>query len=623
MIWKQIQAKDFLSWGELDLSLQIQKPTLILGENLDNAGASSNGAGKSSVFDAILWALFGKTLRGLSGDDVIRYGQKEARAEISWDDYVVIRTRRPEETELVLKQGKKSLSGTLPTLTQKRIELALGMDYESFVAATVFGQDVTRWATYTDKGRKGILERLCGTDQLERILKEVRGSRQASGLSVGLAQNSIQALEHEGQKAELRLVEIQAEEDQWRERLTQRSDLLAKDLEQATHQQQKLKEDAVAVQERINSLEASAKSVEKQIRDRLEWEAEEKSRLQRLEDTERAIKVLDEEQAALGFWSLCDPCPTCERPLDDPSLLVANRNNQKDIDRIEQERAELEARAQKQRVARPEVAKPPEDALEPYREAQKQMAEIREESHRAEIRIQEIIRETESLIGQEGQFQAARAEIQKAQQEREGKIQVHKQDLDTHHRDDVCLGWLERAFGPQGIRSYLLDAALPRFEAWTNATLEEIGPNLRVKLSAQSTTKSGETREKLDCSVTMDGQVTAYDNLSAGERQRIDVAFALALQSLAGERVNVGLALFDEIFERMDPEGCERISKLLTRRFYGQGCWVITHNDALKVFFREAILVQKAGGVSSLGGRGQRDSANKELVGRSVERSRS
>ena len=66
-----VKIENFLGISEAELSLDNRGLLLIQGENRDDPSAKSNGAGKSTIPDAISWCLFGKTARGVSSDDVI------------------------------------------------------------------------------------------------------------------------------------------------------------------------------------------------------------------------------------------------------------------------------------------------------------------------------------------------------------------------------------------------------------------------------------------------------------------------------------------------------------------------------------------------------------------------
>ena len=71
MIFKAVTASNFLSFKTLELNLENRGLLLLNGKNLDNPMLNNNGAGKSSVIESIVYALYGKTLRGLKGDAVI------------------------------------------------------------------------------------------------------------------------------------------------------------------------------------------------------------------------------------------------------------------------------------------------------------------------------------------------------------------------------------------------------------------------------------------------------------------------------------------------------------------------------------------------------------------------
>lgn len=105
---KTIKLENFKSFKNASIDLtELQSPILITGENCDEAGASSNGAGKTAgMMDAPTWALFGMTPTMEAIEDVVSIGEDRCCADVTFDsqlgDIRVIRER--------FINGKKSLA---------------------------------------------------------------------------------------------------------------------------------------------------------------------------------------------------------------------------------------------------------------------------------------------------------------------------------------------------------------------------------------------------------------------------------------------------------------------------------------------------------------------------------
>src|SRR5690606_20812091 len=68
----ELSIKNFMAVGAIEaLPLDDRGLILIQGENLDDSSQDSNGAGKSTIAEALCWALYGKTARGETGDAVV------------------------------------------------------------------------------------------------------------------------------------------------------------------------------------------------------------------------------------------------------------------------------------------------------------------------------------------------------------------------------------------------------------------------------------------------------------------------------------------------------------------------------------------------------------------------
>jgi len=168
---------------ELENFLSYRQPTI-----LDFGGfqlaciTGENGAGKSSLLDAITWALFGKC-RAPGRDDVINRRAvpqgEAARVRLDFQlegaTYRVLRIQKPGKTgilelQLAIGAGEwKSLTESTRTQTQAQLEKLLRMNYETFTNASFLLQGRADEFTVKRPGeRKRILGELLGVSHWEQ-----------------------------------------------------------------------------------------------------------------------------------------------------------------------------------------------------------------------------------------------------------------------------------------------------------------------------------------------------------------------------------------------------------------------------------------------------------------------
>lgn len=202
MKFLRVFAEDLLSYQTLDLPLCDQGLVLVEGTNLDLGG--SNGSGKSSIFEIILWTLFGVTTRGLRGDAVIRednqhspiIGKSRGVVEFTTEDKSVqiFRHRKHKKYEnklIVVVNGVDVSLGGNPE-TQQLVNELVHLDAEAFTHAILFPQGQNSFAGLTDATQKSILDSILGTQrfdtarertltQLNKVLRSVSGAESMLG----------------------------------------------------------------------------------------------------------------------------------------------------------------------------------------------------------------------------------------------------------------------------------------------------------------------------------------------------------------------------------------------------------------------------------------------------------
>jgi len=179
MKFKRLFVKNFLSIGEIDLDFgSYNGLVLVEGVNKDSKASESNGAGKSSIFEAIYWVLFGKTKRGLIGDNVINFNAgKDCVVILEFDDCKVIRARKHKEygdNLLFYKAGKDLSKGSIKD-TQLEINKHLNMSELTFLKTISFGQgDVKPFASLTDKELKEVFEQALKLTDLSLFAEKIK-----------------------------------------------------------------------------------------------------------------------------------------------------------------------------------------------------------------------------------------------------------------------------------------------------------------------------------------------------------------------------------------------------------------------------------------------------------------
>jgi exonuclease SbcC len=277
MIPVRLELHNFLAYRDPDpLSFEGIHVACISGEN---------GAGKSSLLDAITWALWGKA-RSASADDLIYQNLRETRVALEFEmgdaRYLVIRQRSIEKkTALSLLELQvwdpaggewRGLSEPTMRATQERIDGLLHLDYETFVNSAFLAQG--RADEFTAKPpfqRTQILAAILGLDCWalfeDRAKEKIRQSREKI------------------QRVEERLSEMERE-------LARRSEY--------EEQLRQAERDAASSAGSLAELEASWTAIEQRRAARAELERQAEEAVRREQAAERELKEARAELDALG-----------------------------------------------------------------------------------------------------------------------------------------------------------------------------------------------------------------------------------------------------------------------------------------------------------------------------------
>lgn len=136
---KNLEANNFYSIKNVKLNFESYDGLILIeGKNLDTG--DSNGSGKSSIIEAVVWGLFGKTIRKSNESALINIKHpKNCYVRMEVDDVIIDRGKKPAYLRIWINGEEKTQNSILQT--QRLLEEHLNTNYKIFLASTVFGQE--------------------------------------------------------------------------------------------------------------------------------------------------------------------------------------------------------------------------------------------------------------------------------------------------------------------------------------------------------------------------------------------------------------------------------------------------------------------------------------------------
>lgn len=158
-----------------------------------------------------------------------------------------------------------------------------------------------------------------------------------------------------------------------------------------------------------------------------------------------------------------------------------------------------------------------------------------------------------------------------------------------------------QVFALSGVRAYILDMVTPYLNSRTSYYLDILSDGaMRAEWVTLSKNAKGELKDKFSIAIEARQGAKSFEALSGGEKRKVRLACAFAIQDLVAQRVADPIRLFvaDEIDDALDAAGLERLMTVLEEKAAQGNCvMVISHND-LQHWIPNVLTVVKEGGVS-------------------------
>ena len=560
IIFEKIRWKNFLSTGNVfsEIDLEAGRTNLIVG---------SNGAGKSTILDALTFSLFGKPFRKISkGSLVNSINEKDCMVEIEFRigklEYKVVRGIKPNKLEIYCNGQLWNQESTLVE-QQKNFEVnVLKMNYKSFTQIVVLGS-----STFVP------FMKLPGAQRRD-IIEDILDIQVFSTMNV-LLKDKIRE-----NNEELRDVDYQL--DLLKDKIEiQKQNMLS--LQQRTQEEIARKEEKIFAYKKTELQGAEDVSVLTQQIGNLNEE------MQEYKTASDKIKKLNTYMIKLThklntckkeheFFEKNHVCPTCTQELSDEL-----RNEKISSGKSKSDELLTGYNDILKAIGEEEVR------FNKFTELSTEVNNINTTISQTNFQLMTIRKQVEALQDEikelEGDNVDKKAEYDKLQLLVNSKKDLSKQHASLKQDKDV-LSTAGQLLKDNGIKTRIIKTYLPtmnklindflqRMEFYVNFTLDE---NFEEQIKSRYR------------------DVFSYDSFSEGEKARIDIALLLTWRSIAKLKnsVDTNLLILDEIFDgSLDQSGTSDLGWILRNFDDSTKVFVISHKQGLDDKFDRTISVEK------------------------------
>jgi len=261
---KELTVKNFMSVGNQTQAVNFgrEQLTLVLGENLDQGGddsGSRNGTGKTTIVNALSYALYGQALTNIKKDNLInKINNKNMLVTLSFErsgtKYRIERGRKPTVMKFFVDDKEQSIDDQDDSQgdsreTQKDIDLLLGMSHTMFQNIVALNTYTVPFLSMKANEQREIIEQLLGitllSEKAETLKEQVRQTKD----QIQQETADIEAAKKSNERIQQSITGLETKQNAWRKQQSTDLEKLANsilelkdvDIEKELEQHAKLK----------------------------------------------------------------------------------------------------------------------------------------------------------------------------------------------------------------------------------------------------------------------------------------------------------------------------------------------------------------------------------------------
>jgi DNA repair exonuclease SbcCD ATPase subunit len=577
---KTLAVKNFMSVGNATQAVQFDRKdlTLVLGQNLDLGGddtGARNGTGKTTIINALSYALYGSALTNIKKDNLInKTNGKNMLVTIEFEkdgiDYKIERGRKPNTMAFYVGGQEQQITDESQgdsRETQAEIERMLGMSHDMFKHIVALNTYTEPFLALKANDQRTIIEQLLGITMLSEKADTLKEQLKATRDAIIQEEYRIKAVTDANARIQEQIEATRRRQTLWTTKHTNEIQELVKALEVVGDLDI---EQELANHDLLDEHNTKTNKIREISRWKVACEGEQVRLLKQLDKLKSEIKKLEKHE-----------CYACGQAIHD----------QKHEQVLEEKRSTLKETSAHYLANDTQLAEHVA-ALESIGDPGKLPQVFYDKK-------EDAINHKNTVANLRQQLETKQAEIDPyAEQIRDMETQALEEinyDLinelaNVREHQEFLLKLLTNK--DSFIRKRIIDQNLSYLNARLSQYLDRIGLPHTVKFQNDLTVSIEELGRELD-----------FDNLSRGERNRLILSLSWAFRDVWESLYQpINLLFIDEVIDTgMDSSGVENslaILKKMSREGH-RSVWLVSHKDELAGRVNNVLNVVKENGFTS------------------------
>jgi len=531
LLVKAIEIEGFKSYAKkqiLDFT-KYDKLVFVTGENVVEPTLSANGVGKSSLFEALSWVLFGKTSTNLKAGDIKNWYTNIPCSVVlkfckGGTDYTLKRTWNPNTL---------TLNGE--TIAQQDLEKLVELNFEAFSFNVFISQFGEKFVDYTPADKMKIFSQIMGDrltiwDKFSDTAKSNRDivNDELTDLKLDMAKKSGEIVSLENLNYDDLIVEFEVFKGEKLEKLNSEIENLLKQNTSIDTAKEIVEDLTISIsnlKDNYKTIVSDSAALQKVI-DELRY------------DLQHIKFILDNNADKIKeLTSLDTKCPTCLQPIDRSIVAKNLKSLETEVDAYNIKYNDINSKLADNELKYKELVKNAEgiNSLITKKQAElliasKKVTELDVIADNRQKTISKLKKEIVDLINTENPYIKQKDNTEQTINELKKQLDdLTNQFNNCKELFEIYKYWVN---GFKEIKLLLTERALKEFEVEINNNLQKLGlVDWTVKLAIDSENKSGTIRKGFTILVQspINASLVPFECWSGGEAQRLRLAVSLGL----------------------------------------------------------------------------------------------